>query len=155
MSGKKAKGLLALFILTLLCGCGGQKEVRESKKEETREEGAIDVDLTALSSTMVYSEVYQMMTEPQNYVGKRVRMRGQFAVSQADPEVADVDYYFAVLIADATACCQQGMEFVWEGHDSPEDFPQEGTDLTVTGVFETYMEGDTMYCRLVAEDVQA
>ena len=31
-----------------------------------------DVDLTNLSSTMVYSEVYNMMSTPENYIGKTV-----------------------------------------------------------------------------------
>ena len=36
----------------------------------------IDIDLTALSRTMVYSEVYNMMMTPENYIGKVVRMNG-------------------------------------------------------------------------------
>ncbi|MDO5136205.1 MAG: hypothetical protein Q4D55_09140 [Eubacteriales bacterium] len=160
MNIRKMRGILAVCVLILLCGCGESEKTKKSGEEKAEEAGEeakkeIDVDLTKLSSTMVYSEVFQMMTEPQNYIGKRIRMKGQFAVSQADPEIAAVDYYFAVIIADATACCQQGMEFIWDGHDSPEDFPGEGTDLTVTGIFETYEEGDSTYCRLVAEDVQA
>lgn len=34
----------------------------------------IDVDLTQLSSTMIYAEVYNMMVTPDEYVGKTVRM---------------------------------------------------------------------------------
>ena len=41
--------------------------------------GPVDVDLTKLSSTMVYSEVYNMMSSPESYMGKRVRMKGSFA----------------------------------------------------------------------------
>ena len=28
-------------------------------------------------------------------------------------------------------------------------YPEENEDIAVTGTFETYMEGDTMYCHLV------
>lgn len=150
---------LSVLGLIFLCGCGkgeqtetaGAKEEREAEEEQ----GEIDVDLTQMSSTMVYSEVFQMMSEPQKYVGKKVRIKGDFAIYQADPDVADVDYYYTVLISDAAACCQQGMEFIWDGHSSPEDFPDPGTILTVTGIFETYEEGDAMYCRLEAEEVLA
>ena len=69
--------------------------------------GPVDVDLTQMSSTMVYSEVYSMMNSPENYMGKRVRMRGSFAFAEGDNK-----YYFACLISDATACCAQGIEFV-------------------------------------------
>ena len=39
----------------------------------------IDVDLTTLSQTMVYSEVYNMMETPEDYVGKTIKMRGLYS----------------------------------------------------------------------------
>lgn len=48
-----------------------------------------------------------------------------------------------------TACCAQGMEFVLtDDYSYPNDYPREGDEITVTGVFDTYMEGDYMYCTL-------
>ena len=86
-----------------------------------------------------------MMNTPENYMGKRVRMKGAFAVAQGDDK-----YYFACLISDATACCAQGIEFVLrEERAYPDDYPQEGTQITVTGVFDTYNEGERQYCQLV------
>ena len=53
------------------------------------------------------------------------------------------------MIQDATACCSQGMEFVLNNdYKFPEDYPAEGEDITVTGVFETYKEGEYLYCHL-------
>lgn len=105
----------------------------------------IDIDLTALSRTMVYSEVYNMVTAPENYIGKTVRMQGQFAVYEGDSR-----NYFACLIADATACCSQGIEFVTkDSRTYPADYPELGTEITVEGVFETYQEGENTYCQLV------
>ncbi len=104
----------------------------------------VDVDLTKLSSTMVYSEVYQMMTKPSDYMGKTVKMKGTFAIYQNGSK-----NYFACLIADATACCQQGIEFVLKGeHKYPDDYPKLGSNITVTGVFGTYYEGESMFCQL-------
>lgn len=104
----------------------------------------VDVDLTQMNSTMVYSEVYDMMTNPDNYIGKKIRMNGQFIVTPVDGK-----NYFACLIADATSCCAQGMEFQLAGeHKYPEDYPDIQSEITVNGVFETYMEDDLMYCRL-------
>ncbi len=106
----------------------------------------IDIDLTMLSSTMVYSEVYNMMMTPDDYLGKTVKMNGSFSVYH--DEAADV-YYFACIIADATACCSQGIEFVLAGDYSyPEDYPELGEEITVTGVFDTYIEGEYQYCTL-------
>ena len=108
--------------------------------------GYIDVDLTQLSSTMVYSEVYNMVTVPELYIGKTVRMKGSFAMYH--DEVTDA-YYFACIIADATACCSQGIEFVLAGeHSYPEDYPELGSEITVVGTFGTYSEGENLYCTL-------
>ena len=108
--------------------------------------GGIDVDLTKLSSTMVYSEVYNMMVSPDNYTGKTVKMNGAFAYYE-DPETKK--QYFACIIADATACCSQGLEFILTGkHTYPNDYPEVGSEITVTGTFELYTENGFQYCRL-------
>lgn len=108
--------------------------------------GNVDVDLTKLSSTMIYSEVYNMMYTPDDYIGKTVRMSGMFVPYTNQDESR---FYPAVIIADATACCSQGLEFVLEGNPSyPEGYPEIETDITVIGTFETYEEDGNMYCRM-------
>lgn len=118
---------------------------------------AIDVDLTQLSSTMVYSEVYNMVMTPEKYVGKTVKMSGQFAAYAGNPAATDGPaYYFAVVIADATACCQQGLEFVWPGeHAYPADYPAAGAEITVTGTFEAYQVGEGTSYHLIADHIEA
>ncbi|HAS37035.1 MAG TPA: hypothetical protein DCS04_00160 [Ruminococcaceae bacterium] len=127
-----------------------QTKVTTSQRPELispKGSNGIDVDLTVLSSTMVYSEVYNMMTAPEGYVGKSVKMKGQFAYYE-DPETKN--QYFACIIADATACCSQGLEFVLKGEYSyPNDYPKLGTEITVTGTFKTYQEDGATYCQLV------
>ena len=115
--------------------------------EPAQASGELDVDLTALSSTMVYSEVYNMMYEPDRYVGKRIKMDGQFAVYE-DPNTGAV--YTACIIMDATACCSQGLEFVLTGEKTyPNDYPELGSEITVTGTFQLYDENGATYCHLV------
>lgn len=107
---------------------------------------SIDVDLTALSSTMVYSEVYNMMVYPDEYIGKSVKIKGLFASCYDE---ADDNYYFACIIQDATACCAQGIEFVLtDDYSYPNDYPQEDAEICVVGVFDTYQDGDYIYCTL-------
>ncbi len=114
--------------------------------EAVNTEEGIDVDLTKLSATMVYSEVYNMMVYPETYVGKTVKMNGMF--NYLYDEVKDI-YYFSCVIMDATACCAQGLEFVTtEDFKYPDDYPEFGGDITVIGVFDIYMEGNSMYCTL-------
>ena len=146
--------LLALLMIIALVGCGTEANNNSTpsgtQKDNTK---SIDVDLTKLSSTMVYSEVYVMMTSPQDYIGKTVKMNGQFALYQAtdaNGQPVPDQIYFACVIADATACCQQGLEFVLAGdYKYPDDYPELGTDITVVGEFQTYMEGTQQYCHLI------
>ena len=135
--------LVCLFVYTL-CAC--EKSPRDPVTTPDAQSEGVDVDLTKLSSTMVYSEVYNMMVAPDKYVGKTVRMRGQFALYEDTESGAR---YFACIIADATACCSQGLEFVLEGtHAYPQDYPSLGTEITVTGEFRTYEENGSLYCHL-------
>ena len=115
-------------------------------KETNKPEKGIDVDLTSLSSTMVYSEVYNMMGSPEEYVGKKVKMEGTYAMYHDDTTDKD---YFACIIQDATACCQQGMEFqLTDDYKYPDDYPKQDSNITVVGVFDTYDEADGTYCTL-------
>ena len=129
-----------------------QKSPEEAEQAQTSADG-VDVDLTALSSTMVYSEVYNMMCTPDDYIGKTVKMEGQFAIYQATDENGAFipgQIYFACVIADATACCSQGLEFVLIGeHAYPDDYPELGAEITVVGTFQTYEENGYMYCHLI------
>ena len=102
----------------------------------------IDIDLTSISSTMVYSEVYNMMMTPEDYIGKIVKMSGTYATYHDDATGND---YYACIIQDATACCTQGMEFVLADGNYPTEV---GTEVTVSGVFDIYTEGEAQYCTL-------
>lgn len=112
-----------------------------------------ELDLTQLSSTMVYSEVFNMMNTPKDYIGKIVKMRGQFGITQYVNEDGQLDpdrVYYTCVIADATACCQQGLEFVLDGDAVyPQDYPELGTEITVVGEFQTYDEDGYLYCHLI------
>ncbi len=106
----------------------------------------IDVDLTVLSSTMVYSEVYNMMSHPSQYIGKTVKMAGLYAYIHDEPTGND---YFCCIIQDATACCAQGIEFVLtDDYVFPDDYPEEGAEVCVVGEFDTYQEGSYRYFTL-------
>jgi hypothetical protein len=102
----------------------------------------VDIDLTAMSSTMVYAEVYNIMMSPKDYIGKNIKMSGECVIT---PNEDFSKNYYACLIKDATACCSQGLEFELEDENS---YPEEGETVTVSGVFETYEENGTLFCHL-------
>ena len=149
------KKIFVLIICAFLCftftGCDDKTNttnINESLKPEEIEKVSldkIDVDLTTLSSTMVYSEVYNMLTEPNKYIGQVVKMNGQYVqYSNQDNSL----FYPAILIADATACCTQGIEFVLEGNPGNDAYPEIDSEATVVGVFNTYYEDGLLYCHL-------
>ncbi len=109
----------------------------------------VDVDLTLMGSDLVYATVYQMMSKPEEYEGKTIRIEGKYYASYYP--ITD-KYYNYCLIADALACCSQGLEFeLGGGAVYPGDYPADQSEVIVTGVFETYTEeaGQTFYyCRL-------
>ncbi len=105
------------------------------------------IDLTEMSETMVYSYVYDMLIRPTEYLGKTVKVHGKF--NEMFFEANGMTYTF-VIVADATGCCAQGLEFVV---NSDVEFPAQDTEIEVIGVFEDYERGDFKYTRLAAEEI--
>lgn len=115
-------------------------------------EESIDLDLSSFSGTVVYAQIYQMAVHPEDYIGKVIRLAGWYDV-YVDSETDMV--YTVCYIPDASACCAQGIEFVWGGaHDFPDGYPEPGIEITVTGRFETYFEGEWEYMRLADAEIQ-
>ncbi|MGN0483760.1 MAG: hypothetical protein ACI4HI_09435 [Lachnospiraceae bacterium] len=123
-----------------------QPEANTQKEEQKSD---VDMDLTVMDRDMVYASVYQMMADPKSYEGKTIRIKGSYYAEYYDKTEK---YYHYCLIKDAMACCAQGMEFIWDdgSHVYPDEYPPEDTEITVTGIFETYQEeGDgQVYARL-------
>ena len=129
------------------------EEQTEDIQEEVPEEEvpladpSVDLDLTAMSSTMIYAEVSNMMMEPLEYQGKTVKMEGICGTYQ-DPDTGKM--YYACIIQDATQCCSQGLEFVLdESKYSAEDYPAQGDEIAVKGTFATYEENGGQYLTML------
>ena len=169
--------LLAACMMLSLCACGkdvgndtlssdeeasaSAESIPTPKEQETSEESeqpqassnGVDVDLTVLSSTIVYSEVYNMLyNDPAHYLGKTVKARGTFSIYQlvTDGVLQPDPVSYACIISDAAACCAEGMEFVLEGDLTyPDDYPKLGTEITVIGEFQSYEENGMTWYHLV------
>lgn len=157
--------ILAVFCLTA-AGCeDGTQEgsglssdnssseslAEDSGSSSTPKTDGVDVDLTVLGSNMVYAEVFSMMMEPEDYVGKTIKARGPYASNYY--EALD-QYYHFVIIEDATACCQEGLEFIWSGeHTYPNDYPEEFQQVEITGVFSSYVENGMNFYYLAVDGI--
>lgn len=148
---KGARIFLTAILVIIAAGCinGGVKQnvTGETTAAETAEgSDDIDVDLTAISGILVYSEVYNMMASPANYIGEKIKMEGIYAIYFDDTYSTRYD---ACIVQDATACCATGIEFELSDElKYPDDYPEEGDIITVEGVFDTYDEGSYTYCVL-------
>ena len=135
---------------TILDTSGIDETLMTDKQLEEKDDAPTNngiLDLTVLSSTIVYSEVYNMMMAPENYEGTIVKMYGTCNV-YTDPNTGKV--YYSCIVQDATQCCSQGIEFsLDEDEYTKDDYPAAGEEITVTGEFATYFEGQNRYLTLL------
>ena len=137
--------LLSISIISCKNNELGKTSIKEFDKSD-KTDNKIDVDLTSLSSTMVYGEVFNMIMNPENYDNKIVKMKGQFALFE---DMENGKPFYACVIPDATACCLQGFEFVpLSEYNYPKDYPKVDSEITIVGKFE-YDENNFGYCRLI------
>ncbi len=126
---------LFVLVIFLLVGCSAEESENSSittnpdhigEYEELsstaslNSDNSVDYDLTVMSSTMVFSQVYDMMVRPTEYLGKTFK-----AVGMYDAQLVEVfgETCSFIVINDATGCCPQGLivEFE-EGLEAPEIF---------------------------------
>lgn len=123
-------------------------ETQSASEVSSAADTSEEIDLTQMGSTMVYSYVYSMVSEPDSFIGQRFRLSGTYGESYW--EETDTTYHF-VLISDATACCAQGLEFVLT--DEAAAYPVEGDEVEISGLFELYEEEGSLYIHIVADQM--
>ncbi len=123
---KKNLLLLLVTCFMLLTACS------EQTTEESTSSDVIDYDLTEMSATMVYSQVFDLVSNPTNYEGKTFKIEGIFEhymLMETD------EYIYFVVVTDATACCPQGIELsLSENITIPEDY----SEVVIEGEVEMY-----------------
>ena len=124
------KKFLVVVLMIAAFSVGGCGEEKISVPEKISAE-VVDVDLTKLSATMVYSAVFDIMENPAQYRGKTIKIRGTY-FAMHDP--AKDEYHHACMIWDATACCMQGVEFEL----ADKNYPPNESEITLIGKFDVY-----------------
>ncbi len=108
-----------------------------------------DLDLTTMSGTLVYSEIFNITNAPDDYVGKVIKVSGNLGSFYDE---TDGNTYLACVNQDATACCAQGIEFQPSTSDLDKLDLQNGGQVTVIGTYGTYdINGQTYYALLDAD----
>ena len=144
------KKIFILFLLLMLCGCSSKAqdetrpadtENKEAEKTEVKQEEA-DIDLSFGSETIAYATISNILEDPEEYMGQRVKMLGSY--KQFYSKTCDTAYYVC-MVTDATACCQQGMEFKLKDECS---LPLDGQQIILEGIVDVYPEGEYWYAYL-------
>lgn len=125
-----------------------QEDTTEAKIQTDSIDPEVDIDISVMNSDMIYATVYQLVSAPEQYIGKRIKIKGNH-YSQYYEETG-LTYHFA-LIQDAAACCAQGLEFEMA---SGLEYPNEEEEVVVVGTFETYEEQGLTYCTLKNSVIQ-
>lgn len=109
---------------------------------------ASDIDLAAMGRTMLFAVVCDIKNNPESYLGRRIKMTGQFAIiqgvdAQGQPDPDKIFYNCVIPPA------QNSLEFDVAGElYFPEDFPDLEAPITVEGVYEKYEDNGTTYYRV-------
>lgn len=159
------KALCLFLILTMtafLFACGAAENTADTDSPEAAKASSVsakedknreELDLTKLSGTMVYSEVFNINSNPSDFIGKIVKLNGKYTIFQARDAYGQPipdQFYHCCVVSDASACCQEGLEFILsDAYHYPDDYPKPGTFVTIAGELQTYMEGDYQYCHLI------
>lgn len=105
-----------------------------------------DVDLLDLSDIVAFSQVYNMMTEFEQFQGDVVRVNGNYY--RHTIEEIDHSYHFLLLV-DGTNCCTGILEFMVE--DGVE-YPESGENLLLIGEYSKYTDEYGTYPYIIVSD---
>lgn len=126
---------ILLLILSLSAfSCKSAKDAsspKENAVSAAEQTGKIDYDFTKMNFNIATAQIFDMTVDPDKYLGKTVRFRGQFMSIE---EEGYSTRFFSVLQYDATACCQTGfMFFLPADKKYPDDYPAEMSEIEVVG----------------------
>lgn len=132
MTNKKKTKLIVIIItlLAFVAVCIGIT-LHIVSGNSSKTDKSVDLDLSTMSATAIYSEVSNMMTDPKKYVGKTIKVKGYYTVS-IDPSTGE--RYTYCLIPDATECCQQGLLFKLKKGEASK-LPAEEKRFVISGKF--------------------
>lgn len=135
---------ILVILLSVIClfGCSKKEEAIEQVEEKTIEKETFDVDISFTSNTMAYATLENIKENPDEYIGKSFKMKGQYRKFYS--EFTGSNYYVCIIF-DPAGCCSLGMEFMM---DSEEAYPMEGLEIVVQGVIDSYQEGSDSFLYL-------
>jgi len=148
MRSKIIAALLPLLITVFIAGCASSGASRTTDRDAVH----VDVDLTVLSETVLSAELMNIIVNSDDYIGKTIRVAGTYFYIFYEPTG---QIYHYVITKQGDACCQEGLEFIWNGeHVFPDDYPATGTPIELIGVFSRDESESIRFFYLATDDIQ-
>ena len=151
---------ISLLICILLFSCSKKPQAQITQAPVESEAAApttistkVDYDLSNYNFTMISSFFFQMLIEPETYENKTFKIKGKFQSfdNEEDPTALP---YFSVIMNDVTMCCQEGIDFVWQGeHNWPADYPKQDQEITIIGKYIVTETDGITYNYILASDI--
>lgn len=111
----------------------------------------VDIDLTDVSSTIAYTQLFVIQRKPDEYIGKTVKLNGEFQVIE---NTENNIKFFAIIVSDDAACCKVGYEIVFsEKYKQSTDFPQIGENVTLVGKVNGFEKDGLTYINLIEVEI--
>jgi thiol-disulfide isomerase/thioredoxin len=121
------------------------------KPDGTGTEG-VDIDFTRMSATLVSAQIDNMFADIPSYIGQTMKIQGEYSPFFWSAMGTTVHF----MLIDCPSGCMKQIEFkLHGGRIYPDEYPDIGDMIEITGVFGTYrVEGfDTDIPYLSAEDL--
>jgi len=129
---------LLLFFCLLLTGC-----------TEENNENDVDIDLTAISMTVLQAEYERIISNADDYVGKTIQVYGSYRVYLYDTD--NIAHFIIVIPGDE--CCQMGFEFKWDGNFAFHgDYPAQNAMILITGTLGKHEVFNNYYLYIAVDD---
>lgn len=140
-----------LCVMTILCtGCSSSEQAQEQTVDPVAQVdeafGIVDDDIedyTSYNTQMVFAIASDMYEHPSNYYQKKIRLNGKFATAFDEP--TQQRFYYCV-VYDTAGYCNVPLIFIpTDEMVYPDDYPEEGGDITIQGTYELMYSNNEMY----------
>lgn len=117
----------------------------DKRKKILSDTPEIDIDFTYINMDDSINETYGMMTEPEKYEGKRIRVNGAYTVEEKNGGIK----HFCGIYNPASCCAIGVLEFLpTEEMVDLKKYLNSDEMITITGNLEIYHEDDGKHIRL-------
>ena len=145
-----------LLALCLICALAAGCSVQAKEPPPTQAEGPTIlaeetnfIDLAVMGSGEALNMLTVIKLKSVENLGKTIRLQGTYQAKWNEEKQEQCHY----ITIKEDECCQQNVEFLWNGHEALDGYAEDGAMLEITGVYEGYEAAGCTWYRIVANEV--